>query len=175
MYENLASCMSLLHVSIAKIINALLKKIGVTLWSRLEYDAILFSSLSPERILATVRNIFFQPHTMRLTMTVSPDSSFQPTRNILSRQSGQITWFVTLTVIRARPPSIPCDASYPSGATFPPRWAFPSCEANSFADFSWQLLKCTHFADRVTVVLRHNHARNRVKNDTRYVSPHLKL
>lgn len=36
--------------------------------------------------------------------------------------SGQIlTWFIIiLTAIRARPPSIPCDASYLSGATLPP-------------------------------------------------------
>lgn len=176
MYANLASCISPLQYLDCKNYRCTFEKIRVILWSRLEYDAILFLSLSPECFGSGRKHILPVAYATYYSLTwlfILVDEKY-----LIPTDRGQIMWFVTLTVTRARPPSTPCDASYPSGVTFPPRWASPSCKANNFADFSCPLLKRTHFADkddRVIVDLRHNHARNRVKNDTRHVSPHLKL
>lgn len=129
----------------------------------------------PEEKEFSVKNKLRVPHA-RAAYRDGFTVDFNRRQDILSTSGvGRIlTWFIVLTAIRARLPSIPCDVSYLSGATLPLRWVSPS---STWWNFSRSLLKRGHFADgdgRVTVVSRHD-TRGRVKSDTRHVPAHLKL
>lgn len=115
------------------------------------------------------------PHA-QLTVTASPGRWFQSLTDIIPTSGNNqiLTWFIILTVTRAQPPSIPCDVSYLSGVTLPPRWVSPSSWRNVI-NFSRPFLKGTHFAGGDRTVVLYNDTQNHVKSDTQHVPAHLKL